>query len=64
MIGTMLYTCAEAGEIDRRSDGKFRSSDLETAFESMLPFIHGGFLAVADHLSHDGVKFRQKCPAD
>jgi AcrR family transcriptional regulator len=64
MIGTMLYTCAEAGEIDRRSDGKFRSSDLETAFESMLPFIHGGFLAVADHLSRDGVKFPQKCPAD
>jgi AcrR family transcriptional regulator len=48
MIGTMLYTCAEAGEIDRRSDGTVRSSDLETAFESMVPFIRGGFLAVAD----------------
>ena len=38
IIGTMLYTYAEAGEIDRRSDGKLRSSDLDTAFESMLPF--------------------------
>ena len=55
MIGTMLHTCAEAGEIDRRSDGKFRSSDLDTAFESMLPFIHGGFLGVANRLSLDPV---------
>jgi AcrR family transcriptional regulator len=47
MVGTMLYVCAESGEIDRRSDGAIKSGDIEKAFQCMLPFVRGGFLTLA-----------------
>jgi AcrR family transcriptional regulator len=53
MVGTMLVACAETGRIERLSKGKIRSRDLEDMFEDMLPFLKGGFTAIADsrHIS-------------
>jgi AcrR family transcriptional regulator len=47
-VGTMLVACAESGRIERLSNGKVRSRDLEKMFDDMLPFLKGGFLAIAD----------------
>lgn len=48
MVGTMLVACAESGRIERLSKGKIRSRDLEKMFQDMLPFLKGGFTAIAD----------------
>jgi AcrR family transcriptional regulator len=52
-VGTMLVACAESGRIERLSKGKVRSRELERIFDDMLPFLKGGFLAIADgrHIS-------------
>jgi hypothetical protein len=49
----MLVACAESGRIERLSKGKVRSRELERIFDDMLPFLKGGFLAIADgrHIS-------------
>lgn len=48
MVGTMLVACAESGRIERLSNGKVRSRDLEKMFDDMLPFLKGGFMAIAN----------------
>lgn len=50
-VGTMLVACAESGRIERLSKGEVRSRDLEKMFADMLPFLRGGFLAIANDRS-------------
>lgn len=43
MIGTMLAIVAEPGRVERLSRQKVAADDLETIFQSMLPFLAAGF---------------------
>ncbi len=43
LVGAMLTSCAETGRLENLSDGLCDSSDLESIFKDMLPFIRGGF---------------------
>lgn len=43
MVGTMLSLVAEPGRVESLSSGRYKSSDLERVFESMLPFLVAGF---------------------
>jgi AcrR family transcriptional regulator len=47
MVGTMLSLVAEPGRVESLSGGRYRDSDLERVFSGMLPFLTGGFHALA-----------------
>lgn len=44
--GALALTLAQTGRIDRLSNGKCLSSDFDTAYERMIPFIAAGFREV------------------
>ncbi len=59
MVGTMVATVAEAGRVERLSNGKISPPDLESVFDVMLPFLEAGFMSLAaKHLSKIRVKSR------
>jgi len=45
LSGALTLTLADTKRIDRLSGGKCQSSDFETAYKKMVPFISGGFKA-------------------
>lgn len=47
MVGAMLALVAEPRRIENLSFGKYKSDNLEHVFETMLPFLVGGFAALA-----------------
>ncbi len=47
MVGSMLALVAESGRVENLSLGKYKSTNLERVFERMLPFLIGGFEALA-----------------
>ncbi|CAA0082725.1 Uncharacterised protein [Zhongshania aliphaticivorans] len=46
--GALALTLAQTGRIDRLSGGKCHSSDFETAYQRMIPFMAAGFRAVCE----------------
>lgn len=44
--GALALTLAQTGRIDKLSKGKCHSTDFDTAYEHMIPFIAAGFRAV------------------
>ncbi len=44
--GALALTFAQTGRIDRLSGGKCHSSDFESAYDRMIPFVAAGFRAV------------------
>ena len=51
LLGAMVTTFAETGRIDRLSDGRCRSSDLDVIHAKMVPFLAAGFRAICDNTS-------------
>ncbi len=47
LSGALTLTFADTKRIDRLSGGTCKSSDFETAYKKMVPFIAGGFKAFA-----------------
>ncbi len=47
MVGAMLGLVAEPRRIENLSFGKFKSDNLEHVYETMLPFLVGGFESLA-----------------
>jgi len=45
LSGALTLTFADTKRIDKLSGGKCKSSDFETAYKKMVPFISGGFKA-------------------
>lgn len=45
MSGALALTLAQTGRIDRLSNGKCQSTDFDSAYEKMIPFIAAGFRA-------------------
>ena len=43
LSGALTLTLAQTSRIDRLSDGICRSSDVETAYNLMVPFVAAGF---------------------
>ena len=43
LSGALTLTLAQTGRIDRLSDGLCRESNLETAYDLMIPFVVAGF---------------------
>ena len=48
MSGALALTLAQTGRIDRLSDGKCQSTDFDTAYAQMVPFLAAGFKAVCE----------------
>lgn len=48
MVGAMVALVSEPGRVESLSLRKFKSTNLEQAFECMLPFLTGGFRALTD----------------
>ena len=46
MSGALALTFAQTGRIDRLSKGQCHSSDFESAYDRMIPFLASGFKAV------------------
>jgi len=46
MVGAMLALVAEPGRVENLSFGKYKSDNLEHVFDTMLPFLVGGFEAL------------------
>lgn len=46
--GALALTFAQTGRIDRLSGGKCHSSDFDSAYDRMIPFVAAGFRAVCD----------------
>lgn len=46
LSGALTLTFAQTGRIDKLSNGKCRSDDLEAAYATMIPFIAAGFTRV------------------
>lgn len=46
LLSAMTTTFAETGRIDRLSDGRCQSSDLDTIHDKMVPFLAAGFRAI------------------
>ncbi|WP_179107002.1 TetR/AcrR family transcriptional regulator [Variovorax sp. KK3] len=55
MVGTMLSLVAEPGRVESLSSGRYKSSDLERVFASMLPFLVAGFSSLADKGQDDAL---------
>lgn len=47
MVGTMLAIVAEPGRVENLSLGQYKSTNVERVYERMLPFLIGGFEALA-----------------
>jgi AcrR family transcriptional regulator len=48
MSGALALTLAQTGRIDRLSNGQCHSSDFDSAYEQMIPFLAAGFRAVCE----------------
>lgn len=48
MIGSMVALVSEPGRVESLSLGKFKSTNLERAFDCMLPFLEGAFMALCN----------------
>lgn len=48
MSGALALTLAQTGRIDRISNGKCQSTDFDTAYELMVPFMAAAFRKVCD----------------
>lgn len=48
LSGALTLTLAQTGRIDRLSDGLCQSTDVQTAYDLMIPFIAAGFREICE----------------